>query len=487
MTIIFCRTLASIGAAVIILILPLELFFQQMVSYPSVWVPVTPSPTIARTTTYATTDAFTYNKSVPALVEDQYLYSIIGPFFYSNPPLPAVEFSCPTGNCTWDPFDTLAVCSSCSENVIQLLDFGCYPSKADWFNNVAFSLDTSSYPNITACGFWLNATSDSRVLMTGYAIDPSTGFASDALKMRLFPLIDSFTRLPYYGGSINFQGIVNPLMDILIVGIPEQGGDVYGNATPVAYECVLSWCTQRLSSSFYWGHVSENVTQNHTNTTNTGYPWLTKMGPNNKPEFAYRSNITITPPDQPRSNNPEENRVITFGTNSTFAESTIFALDILAPSFLTIVNHSISPMFKYDNINYPTSRLMTANPWLPNVSDHMASLATAMTRAIRNTQSSNGSFEMVSGTAWDLKVHVKVKWSLVSLPLVSLMAGLIFLSATVFRSSRESNEVGIWKTSALAILFNGLGEDVQKCVGPGCRMGEVRAKARELSVKLLPD
>ena len=460
-----------------------------MVSYPALWAPVNPSPPIARTTTYITTDPFVYENGVRGLVQDEYLYTLMSPFFYSDPPLPAVEFSCPTTNCTWEPFDTLAVCSSCSEDVSQLLDFGCYPSKADWFNNVTLSFNISSYPNITACGYWLNATSDSRVLMTGYALDPSTGLARDALEMRLFPLIDVFTRSPYYGGSINFQDVVNPLTDILIVGIPGRGGDVYANATPVAYECVLSWCTQRLSSSFYWGHVSENVTQTYQNTTNTGYPWLTRMSSNNKPESAYLPNITITPPDQPRSNNLSEGQGITFGTTSTYAESTIFSLDSLAPSFLTTGSNSKGPMFKYDSRNNPKSRLMTYNPWLPpnHVSEHMANLATAMTRAIRNTQSSNGSFEMVNGTAWDQKVKVRTRWQWASLPLVLLMAGLIFLLATVVRSSRESDEVGIWKTSALAILINGLGEDVQKSVGSGCRMGEARAKARELSVKLLPD
>jgi len=210
------------------------------------------------------------------------------------------------------------------------------------------------------------------------------------------------------------------------------------------------------------------------------------MDSNNKPAYAYRSNITITPPDQPGSNNSNENQVITFGTTSTYAEATIFTLDILAPSFLTTGSDSNSPMFKYNNINNPQSRLMKANPWLlpTNVSEHMANLATAMTRAIRNTQSSNGSFEVVNGTAWDQRVQVQINWPWVSLPVVLLMAGLIFLLATVLRSSRESDEVGIWKTSALAILFNGLGDDVEKSFGPGWRMGEARAKAHELSVKL---
>jgi len=483
------RSLASLGAAVIILVLPLELFFQQVVLYPSVWINVDASPTVARTTSYSLSNPFVYMNGVEGLTQDEFFYSIVSPFFWSAPLVPQAEYTCPTTNCTWDPFDTLAVCSSCSENVDQLLAFGCYESKADWFNEVTLSFNTSSYPNITACGYWLNATSDSRILMTGYALDPESGLPGDALEMRMFPLVDSFTRLPYYGGSINFQNIVNPLLDFLIVGNPDNGGSVYANATPVAYECVLSWCTQTMVSSFWWGHISENVTQTFQNTTHTNYPWLTKLDSTGKPEYAYVNNITITPPELNSPNGRNEGQNLTFGTSYIDAEVTIFTLDVLAPSFLTHGNATDSPMFKFDNINRPQSRVMTTNPWLPpnNVSEHIQNLATAMTIAIRNTQSSNGSFETVTGWAWDQKNHVHIRWAWIALPLTLLTAGLVFLLATVIRSSKESNEVGIWKTSALAILFNGLGEDVQRSVGPGCRMGEARAKARELTVKLLPD
>jgi hypothetical protein len=475
------------------LILPLELFFQQVVLYPTVWVPVPTLPPIARTTTYTVPDPYIYKDDQRLIGTNYYLWSMVSPYFYSNPPLPSVEFSCPTTNCSWDAFDTLAVCSSCTENVEQLLDFGCYPSKADWLNNATLSFN-ATYPEITACGYWLNASSDSRVLMTGYALDPGTGTASDALSMRVFPLIDFFTRQPYYGGSINYQSVINPLLDVLIVGTPGDFRLAYANATPVAYECVLSWCTQKMSSSFWWGHISENVTQTFQNSTNTGYPWLTRVE-DGVPEYAYLPNITLIPPNQTTADGKSVDQPQIFGTTDIFAESTIFTLDGFAPSFMTIGNESLdsgspadSPMYKYDT-NNPQTRLVTNNPWLPpnNVSEQMANLATVMTVAIRNTQNSNGSFETIAGTAWDQRIHVQIRWPWISLPLLLLTAGLFFLLATVMKSSKEIDEVGIWKTSALAILFNGLGEDVQRSVGPGCRMGEARMKARELVVKLLPD
>jgi len=475
---------------VILLAAPLELFFQQIVMYPAVWVSVSPAPTIARKTFYSLSDPFVYVNETKGLIPDPYLSSVITPFFYSDPVIPDVQFSCPTANCTWESFDTLSVCSACSENVTHLLDFGCYESPGDWLNNVTLTYNSTDYPTITSCGYWLNASSDSRILMTGYALNPLTHEPDVALGMRLFPLVDVFSRLPYYGGTVNFQNVTNPLLDVLIVGTPSPG-DVYSNSTPVAHECVLSWCTQSLQSTFWWGHIEQTVFQSFQNTTNTGYPWITKVSAEGIPIYGYNHNVTITPPDQDQSDGQEPRVNVTYGMESIYAEATIFALDPVAPSFLTIQNASDpGPLFKYSTRNPPTeSRYMTNNPWLPpnDVSQHMNNLATAITVAVRNTQDSNGTYEMVSGAAWDTRIHVQIRWEWITLPLVLLTAALVFLLATVIRSSKEVQDVGIWKTSALAILFNGLGEDVQRSVGPGCRMGDARAKARELMVKLLPD
>jgi len=65
------------------------------------------------------------------------------------------------------------------------------------------------------------------------------------------------------------------------------------------------------------------------------------------------------------------------------------------------------------------------------------------------------------------------------------MFSLMFLIATVIRSTQEREKIGIFKTSALAILFNGLGDDVQARVGGGGnRLGDARSRARDMKVRL---
>jgi hypothetical protein len=58
---------------------------------------------------------------------------------------------------------------------------------------------------------------------------------------------------------------------------------------------------------------------------------------------------------------------------------------------------------------------------------------------------------------------------------------------TILKCERDIDEVGVWKTSALAILFNGLDDEVMKDKKKVWRMGDMRRKARGMKVRLEPD
>jgi len=135
--------------------------------------------------------------------------------------------------------------------------------------------------------------------------------------------------------------------------------------------------------------------------------------------------------------------------------------------------------------------LNTSLPWdTPhNVTAHMAGAVTAMNQVVRrNNLSMRDRHDVSVGQAWKYIVLVEIRWVWITLPAALLLFSLIFLIATVMRASKEEDKIGIWKTSALAILFNGLGEDVQNRVGSGSnRMGYTRSRARELKVQLDDD
>jgi hypothetical protein len=120
-----------------------------------------------------------------------------------------------------------------------------------------------------------------------------------------------------------------------------------------------------------------------------------------------------------------------------------------------------------------------------NASEYIGNIARAMTIAARRTGNiEDTQHDQVSGKAWDNRTLIEVKWVWISLPLVLLLTSLVFLVATIIRSSKEESMLGVWKTSALAVLFNGLGPDVQDQPGAHDRLGQARSKAKRLNVTL---
>jgi hypothetical protein len=129
----------------------------------------------------------------------------------------------------------------------------------------------------TACGYFLNATSEAPVLMSGYRIDNSTDSSrGETLLMRTLPLVTNPLRESLYGGSINFKHIQHPLLDALIVSAVDGSVDsVYTKKLPVARECMLSWYVKTLRSSYSWGGYEEEVVDTFLNTTSAEWPWWT--------------------------------------------------------------------------------------------------------------------------------------------------------------------------------------------------------------------
>jgi hypothetical protein len=405
---------------IIIAALPFDLFIQQLVRTPTVWIPVDAPAEIPRTVQYSTSDPFLLKDGRKVINPDLFLQSAVVPMFFSNASVPDIDFSCSTSNCTWPPFQTLAVCSSCEILPPQYLTWGCFHGPSDWLNKVkiAPSPMVANYPNITSCGYFLNSTSSSRVLMTGYARDPITSELGEALTMRLFPLVDGITRYPYYGGSIMFKDVGNTISDFLVVTTPGGARGVYQNSTPVVREYVLSWCVQTMKSDFYWGHLNETMTNSWENTTIKPFPWnITTNKTTGIPlNYQYTRNITLTPPGGN----------ITFGLSSDTVVETAFTMDVTIPSFLTVANETADPLFKFNNQNSsPRSRIMKINPWLSssNISDYVKIIAKVMTHTIRNTQNSTGVVNTFAGTSWDSKVQVYVRCRFLCLYLVLCFLG----------------------------------------------------------------
>jgi hypothetical protein len=114
----------------------------------------------------------------------------------------------------------------------------------------------------------------------------------------------------------------------------------------------------------------------------------------------------------------------------------------------------------------------------------MDRLATALTNAIRSSPSS----EMISGSVYNQVAFISVQWAQLTLPLALLILSGVFLLSTILRTLREhgNGSIGIWETSALATLVNGLPEDVQQEIKASGAVGTPRTKARGMKVGMHP-
>jgi hypothetical protein len=437
-------------------------------------------------TRYEPQPVLIFRDGVKIAQQDKDLQNAAEKFFYDNgtQPMPFgngtradIPLSCPTSNCTWPSYETLAVCSSCVD-VSKYLEFTCLTAKLDWVANSTGG--ATNWPNGTMCGYFLNATSDNPVLMSGYQIDLEGSSEGEILLMRALPLVVNPTKERLYGGSIHFKELRNPIIDAIIVSAA-NGPSVYRNETPVAHECVLSWCVQTIQSSYFWANYQEEVVKSFKNITAGPYPWDVHRveGPINGTDVHYLQDINIIPSES-------GNRTYDFGVSNTTAMAIINIFDDIFPSFTTIISSTAEEMlrFQVNKKGPPMLRSLETNPWLPpnNISHHMERLATSLTNVMRSSASN----ETVLGVAFNKENFVAVRWTWLTFPLSVLFLSLIFLISTVVKSSKEKELVGVWKTSAIATLLYGFPDDMQSKIKSSTSAGTPRAKAKELRVKLLP-
>ncbi|KAF1975837.1 hypothetical protein BU23DRAFT_68793 [Bimuria novae-zelandiae CBS 107.79] len=244
------RSVAALGAAIILFALAMDPFFQNVVNISEQWREQSMDAFIPRATTYT---AYTAGKflidNTEYLEVDQAMSTTAYLYFYDNGTTsatsstgsglsPQIPLECPSTNCTWPKHENLGVCNRCAD-VTDRLEFRCLNSTLDWILAPVPLPDFSNwnYPNGTACGWYLMA--DTPILMAGYTNDAHTNHTGEVLVSRSQPLYDIWTRDPVSGYEAKLNDTRNPIAHFVIA----SGGDVIQvrqNATPIAHECVLT-------------------------------------------------------------------------------------------------------------------------------------------------------------------------------------------------------------------------------------------------------
>lgn len=436
--------LGAFGASIVLLSIALDPFFQQVVVYPSRSA-VVGSSTILRSILYTAGRLDPYYRSDGYQISypDRAIKYYVEPLLYFNvtPELPTVPLTCSTGECTWEPYNTLGVCNECAD-LSHLIEFACLESQIDWTSDIMDGA-SATYPKRQTCGYYMNTTSSDPMLMTGY--EAHSGY-NETLLGRTLPLnLPTNHRQGYFNGSIMFKDIGAPIVDAVYVFTPGGHDAVKRNTTPIARECNLRWCVQQVNSTVHAGVLHETILSTIDNRTVQPYAYYEDWS---DWVMNYYNDPRITVSSTNESYGPETNDTAALVTLSFFASMR---------AMFTFHNVTTGNLMRYTELGsektftVSSDHTFWANPY--NVSTHFDNIAKALSRVVR--VSGNGT-EEVKGDALGPQTYVMIRWEWFSLPVILLGFSLVFLVSVMIQC--RSNEVKIWKTSALAVLLHGPGE-----------------------------
>ncbi|KAK3065128.1 hypothetical protein LTS18_009428, partial [Coniosporium uncinatum] len=137
-------------------------------------------------------------------------------------------------------------------------------------------------------------------------------------------------------------------MDLLVVTSPQGTAGVYANATPVALECILSWCVKRINASSVSGNYHEEVLQTFYPNPDIPYPWTINYTAKPIPTARYTAEVSIAP-------DPPLVQGESFGMDAPSALLAMLTLiQNMVPSYWTALNDTDQAQdIRYHNSGFP--------------------------------------------------------------------------------------------------------------------------------------
>ncbi|POS72857.1 hypothetical protein DHEL01_v208754 [Diaporthe helianthi] len=428
----------SLGAVAVIVALLLSPFAQQVVVYRTL-----PQEYEAGATNYR---AMNFTVALPGVDSTVPFVPVLpiksavynGLFAENNKPWTSLPVNCETGNCTWEPFDTLAVCNSCTD-MTPFLQRDCENGGDD-------------------CGW---------KLMSGPVLNSSD----------VFSMTSQF--LSTEGGAS-----WSTIMKLTFMGTESNTAEA-GNTQPWARQCVLSACVQTIKSQIMNGNLVENVTHTVENKTTVSKNAMSELAP-----------IVVTA-DSSAYNTTSPAAEYLFSAEAMLGMRTWFA-QLFANGSATRTDSAINKTLKSPD-NAPIAVNLTvgissgatffdtdivqAFYWnyyqYPSGLDMlMDDLSVSLTVAFRSLWGS----EAVNGTALRYESFVFVRWGFITPLVLSVTLTTAFLAQAMYHSWRC--DAKLWKSSLLAVLFHGLEPDVRERFADAGEFELQRRIARDVKVRL---
>ncbi|KAF7509001.1 hypothetical protein GJ744_008396 [Endocarpon pusillum] len=391
--------LASIGAIVTLIALVSDAFIQQSVLYPLRTINETASVPFSQS--YGLVGTFRGYVPGPIYdVEQSMKAAIYNGIFYHNTSVTgtAVLANCPTGNCTFPEYASMAICSRCRD-VTSSIKNVCVPS--------------GYAPNRCV----MRSALPNGLTMPNYNTEETFTYINTSTNESLNEKT-----------STDFWNFVN--LTVLIANRDVES--VLTSYVFSAFDCDFHFCVQKYASEVSNGVFSEHILANFTgDETNYrrhrggwGKDWIVQVPKGHLPSA---SNLTFSVEDQS-------------------ADALFFYLGNLFRGNGSENLYSSSQGFSSDIMEV----IYLKGP--SNVPQIMANVATAMTNNLRLKSET-----VAIGTAIALETYIHVRWLWLLLPSIMVSLATILLVLTVRQSRRW--DIPNWRSNALAAMMHGVQED----------------------------
>lgn len=459
------RSIVSFGAAVMILLVAFDPFIQQIINYPT------------RLTAMQNNTSFAIAKKLDYFITEIEYPALISTGIWSDDITPSPP-KCSSGNCTWPNFQSVGICSQCSD-ITDSTDLECEIGD-DNPNLTSESGEKFRSVNVTC---YITAPQGETIYIDQEfrLSSKNSTYQTSTLTWPLFAM--EFEDSPKFVWSDN-QRTSNPLIVIAYseLGYNENNldSDFLGGISIVkATQCSLELCLLEYEIS-----VENGIPNTVSSVLNYGQLFYRNYS---HPDGIHNP---LFGPQQlcwkPTSSQPDitkKNR----GDSYTQLSPVEFTFCGIFYTELTLSMGIFSGSFSRKHVWYPGGADNRDNP-VTNSGDlyvrHISQvgLENAMSNIAKQVNKEalriNGS--EVHGTAHASEIYVEVKWLWLILPTILVVSGTTFIAIVIFQSRK--NGESLWKSSVLAFLYHGL-HDVEKDESMAAA-SVMEKKAEELVVRL---
>lgn len=371
--------------------------------------------------------------------------------------------SCPTGNCIYPLFQSLAICSTC-EDVSRALTKNCESDSQPRRSYCQYSL-----PN----GLGINKTRS----------DSQTGVVSSSGSLN--PIC---TGTSYGYTLLNFTRIRGWYSDSWSCC---SQASISTNVS--ATQCFLYWCVNTYESRVSNGHFSERIIDSWYSDKSDW--WNDQEGYKEDPS---NDRASLIPTRLGNDSDPKKNQNFTISR---------YGSDI-ATQFLSSklsLSNSGSRAHIWDGTVYDSpfkdSIELVQAIRDSETNDLFANLAKSMTRSIRSVNTSSqlelykafypwspndpSKFSPAHGTATYPHVYVSIRWRWIAFPVTLILLTAIFLAITMNDTMRHYTP--IWKSSPLPLLFSSLDRNQAERLRKAKDLSEMERLSDEIKVELRDD